>query len=280
MSKPIVSENESNSNNLPQALELAALGFFVFPCEPLTEPDKKRPIKTGGINPKTKEPYRLAWGSKATTDQATIEQWWKRWPQALIGIYCERSGVFALDIDNKNGVSGSTSWGALVEKHGNGQGVIVGPAQATPNGGYHLIFRYPTGTTIPNWEGQLAPGLDLRSAGYVCTGGAYEWLPEHTPKQQLTDAPAWLPPALFILGGAVLTGASGLVLWQQPALYTVTLALGALGWLAGNAVWGWPAWTSAPPCRSGWPSWYGLRSPSLTMGRMPGSRGSSTVNGR
>jgi len=53
----------------------------------------------------------------------------------------------------------------------------------------------------------------------------------------LAGAPAWVAPALFILGGTVLTGASGLVLWQQPALYTVTLALGALGWLAGNAVW-------------------------------------------
>ena len=53
----------------------------------------------------------------------------------------------------------------------------------------------------------------------------------------LAGAPAWVPPVLFVLGGALLTGASGLVLWQQPALYTVTLALGALGWLAGNAVW-------------------------------------------
>lgn len=53
----------------------------------------------------------------------------------------------------------------------------------------------------------------------------------------LAGAPGWLPPALFILGGLVLTGASGLILWQQRALYTVTLALGALGWLAGNIVW-------------------------------------------
>ena len=53
----------------------------------------------------------------------------------------------------------------------------------------------------------------------------------------LAGAPPWVPPAPFILGGAVLTGAIGLVLWQQPALHTVTLALGALGWLAGNAVW-------------------------------------------
>jgi hypothetical protein len=53
----------------------------------------------------------------------------------------------------------------------------------------------------------------------------------------LAGTPAWVPPALFALGGAVLTGASGLVLRQQPALYTVTLALGALGWLAGHVVW-------------------------------------------
>lgn len=53
----------------------------------------------------------------------------------------------------------------------------------------------------------------------------------------LAGPPAWVPPALLVLGGAVLTGASGLVLRQQPALYTVTLALGALGWLAGNVVW-------------------------------------------
>jgi hypothetical protein len=53
----------------------------------------------------------------------------------------------------------------------------------------------------------------------------------------LAGAPAWMPPVLFILSGAVLTGAGGLVLWQQPALYTVTLALGALGWLGGNTVW-------------------------------------------
>jgi hypothetical protein len=43
----------------------------------------------------------------------------------------------------------------------------------------------------------------------------------------LAGAPAWVPPVLFILSGAVLTGAGGLVLWQQPALYTVTLALRA-----------------------------------------------------
>lgn len=53
----------------------------------------------------------------------------------------------------------------------------------------------------------------------------------------LAGAPPWLGQSLFVAAGAVLTSASGLVLRQQPALFTFTLALGALSWLIGNAVW-------------------------------------------
>jgi len=53
----------------------------------------------------------------------------------------------------------------------------------------------------------------------------------------LVGAPPWLGQSLFVAAGAVLTSASGLVLRQQPALFTFTLALGALSWLIGNAVW-------------------------------------------
>lgn len=53
----------------------------------------------------------------------------------------------------------------------------------------------------------------------------------------LAGAPAWLPPSFFILAGSVLTAASASVLRKQPALFTATLAFGALCWLAGNLVW-------------------------------------------
>ncbi|TRZ66440.1 MAG: hypothetical protein D4S02_06860 [Rhodocyclaceae bacterium] len=53
----------------------------------------------------------------------------------------------------------------------------------------------------------------------------------------LADAPWWLPHWLFIAGGGGLTIASGVVMRQQPALYTLTLALGALSWMVGNLVW-------------------------------------------
>jgi hypothetical protein len=42
---------------------------------------------------------------------------------------------------------------------------------------------------------------------------------------------------LGIIGGATLSAGSLLILRQQPALYTATLALGALAWLTGSLAW-------------------------------------------
>jgi len=53
----------------------------------------------------------------------------------------------------------------------------------------------------------------------------------------LAGAPLWGAQTLFIVAGIVLTAASGLILRQQPATYTATLALGALSWLLGSIVW-------------------------------------------
>lgn len=44
---------------------------------------------------------------------------------------------------------------------------------------------------IPNNAGILGEGLDLRSKGYICTGGDYKWLPNHSPDAPLTEAPFW-----------------------------------------------------------------------------------------
>ncbi|MCX7169942.1 MAG: hypothetical protein NTY41_06495 [Proteobacteria bacterium] len=54
----------------------------------------------------------------------------------------------------------------------------------------------------------------------------------------LSDIPIWVAQALFIIAGSLLTAASTLILRQQPALYTSTLALGALSWLIGSIAWG------------------------------------------
>lgn len=156
------------------ALQLAGLGWMIFPCKP------------------DKTPYTAHGKDDATTDTKQLQIWWERWPDALIGIYCEKSGIFALDMDKKDGRDGVKAWAELVDKHGGGHEVAAGPIQETPSGGYHILFKYPKGQAIPNNANQLGQGLDLRSNGYICTGGPYTWLPDHGPESQLTEAPSWL----------------------------------------------------------------------------------------
>lgn len=178
------------------ALDHAARGWYVFPCGP-----DKRPVETGGINPKTGEPYRLQWGKYATRDPNQVKTLWSKYPDApLIGVFCKKSGIFVVDIDTKNGQDGRRNWTEKVEAYGAGVAVAVGPAQQTPSGGAHLIFKYPEGLKIPNNAGKLAPGLDLRSDGYICTGIAYTWLTDHGPDTTLTDAPTWLLELIRKLG--------------------------------------------------------------------------------
>ncbi|MCX7169444.1 MAG: hypothetical protein NTY41_03895 [Proteobacteria bacterium] len=53
----------------------------------------------------------------------------------------------------------------------------------------------------------------------------------------LLGAPLWVAQSLFIAAGSLLTVGSTLILRQQTALYTTTLALGALCWLTGSIAW-------------------------------------------
>ena len=53
----------------------------------------------------------------------------------------------------------------------------------------------------------------------------------------LLNLPIELSQFFFVSAGMLLTWGSILILRQQPALYTATLALGALSWLVGCATW-------------------------------------------
>ena len=53
----------------------------------------------------------------------------------------------------------------------------------------------------------------------------------------LLGAPLWAAQALFMAAGILLTAGSVLILRQQTALYTATLALGAFCWLTGSIAW-------------------------------------------
>lgn len=181
-------------NHIDFALDLAQR-YKIFPCKP------------------SKAPYTQNGYKDASRDPAHLCTWWDRWPDALVGIACKPSGIFALDVDIKDGVNGLDALAELVSTYGAGENIQVGPVQSTPSGGLHLIFRDPENVTIPNNAGKLAPGLDLRSTGYICTGQGYTWHDEHGWDAPITDAPAWLLDLIAKIG-------------QKPAapVYTPTVA--------------------------------------------------------
>ena len=81
---------------LAYALWYAKLGFRVIPLREYSSREPER----------AKEPQIADWPNKATTDEATIRGWWRKWPKANIGIATGRydGGYFCvLDFDPRNG---------------------------------------------------------------------------------------------------------------------------------------------------------------------------------
>lgn len=174
------------------ALAYAASGLAVLPLVP----GEKRPLNAHGC-------------SEATTDESTIWTWWKRCPDAGIGLV--PGPVFwVLDVDSHPP--------SVTESKRRGRELIDGiealrriaavgvdwrlpPTRtaSTPSGGLHLWWRCPPGVVMrPSqraiMRGALA-GLDVRGVdSYVVapptatTAGVYRW----TDPRRAGEAPTWL----------------------------------------------------------------------------------------
>ncbi len=158
------------------ALALACEGRQVFPTIP------------GG-----KGMAYVKWGTEATTDAETIRRWWRRWPDANIGVATgQRSALAVLDID-PDGIP----W--LAEQAAAGR-LPRTRAVVTGRGGAHLWMRPPAGVELKNSAGRLAPGVDFRGDGGLViappsvhtTGRRYAWTDPDLPVAPLPD---WLVDA-------------------------------------------------------------------------------------
>lgn len=161
-----------------EAVLCAKRGWCVFPCNP----SNKKPLTEHGLN-------------DATRDRATIEQWWREWPDAMIGVRTgPESGVFVvdLDLDPAKGLDGIAAFAALRNGHELPETIVT----QTPRGGQHFWFKYVPG--IKNSAGKIGPGIDVRGAGgYVIAppsrradGIEYQFLADD--KDGPADAPQWL----------------------------------------------------------------------------------------
>ena len=125
------------------ALDYARIGWRVFPCHPTGH----QPMDG------SKDKHGNSGFYLGTTDEKQIRIWWARWPEAAIGLRTgEISGVFAVDIDPRNG--GSFSIEHIEAKYGELPETVE---SQTGGGGRHLFFRWP-GKTVKCSTGKIAPG--------------------------------------------------------------------------------------------------------------------------
>jgi putative DNA primase/helicase len=143
------------------------------------------PIRKKDKKPLTKwEQYQ-----SARADEETIRSWWRRWPEANIGIVTgEASGIIVLDIDGLEGQQSIKT---------NRLATPPTPTVLTGGGGYHYYFKHP-GFLCKNFTKKY-PGIDFRGdGGYVlappslhASGNRYEWIIS-PGDEELADPPAWL----------------------------------------------------------------------------------------
>jgi hypothetical protein len=108
----------------------------------------------------------------------------------------ERSGLFVLDVDVKNGAGGQETLDRVQEIYG-----LLPPTRmiSTPSGGAHFYFSYPPAWKHTTSAGKIGKGIDTRcNGGYVVMppsrigGGVYEVVVDTTP----WPLPEWIMRSL------------------------------------------------------------------------------------
>lgn len=133
---------------LDAALRYADRGWPVFPCRP-----SKKPFTEHGFK-------------DATVDHAQIVAWWRKWPEAQIGVACGAAGLCVVDLDMGSGKDGIAAFSRLEEEHGpHWCGLIA----CTPRGGRHLIYLMPDEPVANGVDiVEKKSGIDVRAdGGYI-----------------------------------------------------------------------------------------------------------------
>jgi hypothetical protein len=180
----------SDATRLAGESLLAALAYAVagWPVVPLHTPTAAGGCSCGdpacsraGKHPRTRHGL-----TDASTDPAEIAAWWRRWPDANVGV---RTGeLVVLDVD---GPAGARALAELETAHG----PLPATRRARTGRGEHLYFHageYEVASSV----GRLGAGLDLRARGGSAVappsrhpnGRRYAW----TCTAEPAPLPAWL----------------------------------------------------------------------------------------
>jgi len=143
---------------LISALEYAARGWAVIPLHSAKSGNcscGKPQCSSAAKHPRIKK-----WQESGTTEPKNIRRWWRKWPDANIGILTgAKSGLVVLDVDDGCDRPGSEELARIRKQHG------VEPTYSITTGkGSHLYFRHP-GTTVVGKVKLFGAGLDVRADG-------------------------------------------------------------------------------------------------------------------
>jgi Bifunctional DNA primase/polymerase, N-terminal len=151
----------------------AALGNPVIPMH-AARPGRSCSCSAGpACSEAGKHPRLAGWPRLASTDPATVGGWWRRWPDANLGLATGRR-FDVLDLDGEQGVEALRAVLQIAPwEH-------PGPVARTGAGGWHLLYA-PTG--LGNRVGVL-PGVDWRGQGGLIVappsrharGDRYAWV--------------------------------------------------------------------------------------------------------
>ena len=178
--------------SIDHAIQYAERGWAILPLH--TVINGKCSCGKDNCHSAGKHPQTMNGLKSATTDKDTINEWFKHWPKANIGIATGAiSGIGVIDIDPKHG--GQESLDDLIVANGNLPDTVEAITQSQ---GRHIIFQYQEG--FRTTAGKLGRGIDTRGdGGYIVAApsrglqGTYEWEassdPEDTP---ICKAPAWV----------------------------------------------------------------------------------------
>lgn len=179
------------------ALALAEHGFRVIPLH--TPANGRCSCGRAGCGRNAgKHPRIAGWERAATSDPVQVRAWWRRWPEANVGIKTgPGSGVVVVDVDPDRG--GEETWRDVVDMHG---GVTHTWVCLTGGGGQHHYFRHPGGELH---DRVLGPGVELRADGGQVvgpgslhrSGARYTWELSSAPSSvALASLPATLVASL------------------------------------------------------------------------------------
>ena len=145
---------------------------------------------------KDKSPLIGSWRKECTAKKEKLEEWFEKRPHLGIGVACEESNLFVLDLDVKNNKNGII---ALEQLEAENEPLPETLIDDTASGGKHYYFNRPEGG-VQNSVDKIAVGIDVKcNGGYAVappsfsqTRSGYFWYDREPNEVAIADVPEWL----------------------------------------------------------------------------------------